>query len=118
MIGEDDLNLYKVTESCQDAVDEVLQFFTKYHSMRYVRNKLVLRVSEPLPEGLVDQFNQNYQDILANGRFEYGGALPEEADEPELADMGRLSFAFDRRSLGRLRRLIDCINAGRLLDTD
>ncbi len=37
-------------------------------------------------------------------------ALPEERDEPELKQLPRLVFAFDRRSLGRLRQLIDMIN--------
>ena len=35
-------------------------------------------------------------------------------DEPDLIDLPRLMFNFDRRSLGRLRQLIDCINRGRV----
>ena len=38
-------------------------------------------------------------------------ALPEEANEPELAQLPRLTFRFDRHAVGRLRQLIDVINA-------
>ena len=46
MISPDDLSLYKLTDSVEEAVDEILQFFSVYHSMRYVKNKLVLRLKE------------------------------------------------------------------------
>jgi len=36
--------------------------------------------------------------------------LPAEANDPHLASLPRLRFRFDRRSLGRLRMLIDTIN--------
>ena len=48
---------------------------------------------------------------LAGGEFEQTGALPEEANEPELAALPRLRFRFDRHAIGRLRQLIDVINA-------
>ena len=48
MISSEDLSLYKVTNNCQEAVDEVLAFFRVYHSMRYVRNQLVFRLQEEL----------------------------------------------------------------------
>src|SRR5690606_12834797 len=106
----EDCYLYKVTDSCQEAVDEVLGFFRVYHSMRYVKSKLVFRLHSPLTPAFLDQVNQSFSDILTHGRFEQSGPLREEKDEPELADLPRLVFAFDRRSLGRLRQLIDAIN--------
>ncbi len=37
-------------------------------------------------------------------------ALPEEANEPELAHLHRLCLTFDRKAYGRLRQLIDRLN--------
>ncbi len=80
--------------------------------MRYVKNKLVFRLREkPGPEFLAD-INREFPDILAGGDFTIGGPLPEERDEPELAHLTRLVFRFNRRSLGRLRQLIDALNRG------
>jgi hypothetical protein len=112
MISPDDLYLYKLTDDVQVAVDEILQFFKVYHSMRYVRNKLVLRLKElPKPE-LVEAINARFTDILSGGDFTLSGPLAEEKDEPELAPLSRLVFRFNRRSLGRLRLLIDALNRG------
>jgi uncharacterized protein (TIGR00730 family) len=116
MISPEDRYLYKVTDSCQAAVDEVMQFFRVYHSMRYVKSKLVLRLQHELSPDFLQDLNQRYAGILTHGAFEYSAPLREEKDEPELAHLARLVFAFNRRSLGRLRRLIDSVNAGEVLD--
>jgi hypothetical protein len=51
-------------------------------------------------------------DILIEGEFRQTGPLRAELDETHLADLPRLAFHFNRRDLGRLRQLIDCINRG------
>jgi len=112
MIDRNDLSLYKRTDDVLEAVREILQFFRVYHSMRYVRSKLVLRLRQALDEELLDQINAHFSGILAGGRFTQGGPLPEEKDEPDLAHLPRLIFRFNRQDLGRLRQLIDCLNRG------
>jgi uncharacterized protein (TIGR00730 family) len=113
MIDRDDLNLYKITDRVDEAVEEILRFFQVYHSMRYVRDKLVFRLSAPLSDELLDEINTQFCDLLTSGRFDISGPLPEERDEPELATLPRLVFSFNRRDHGRLRQLIDCVNSGR-----
>jgi hypothetical protein len=112
MISPEDLSLYKVTDSLDEAVAEVLGFFRVYHSMRYVRDKLVLRIQTPLPSALLNDINREFADILVAGKIEAGEALEAELDEPDLTGLPRLILSFNRRSLGRLRQLIDCINRG------
>jgi uncharacterized protein (TIGR00730 family) len=48
LISPDDIHLYKVTDSVQETVDEVLKFYRVYHSMRYVDDQLVLRINQSL----------------------------------------------------------------------
>jgi uncharacterized protein (TIGR00730 family) len=112
MISPDDLSLYRLTDRVDTAVGEILQFFKVYQSMRYVKNKLVLRLKEaPTPE-LLAAINVAFADIVNGGDFTVGGPLGEEKDEPDLAALPRLIFRFNRRSLGRLRQLIDALNCG------
>jgi uncharacterized protein (TIGR00730 family) len=117
MISSDDLSLYKVTDDCQAAVDEVLNFFRLYHSMRYVKHRLVFRLREELHPLLVADLNEHFADILSDGQFVQRGPLSDERDEPELASLPRLVFHFNRRDLGRLRLLIDAINRGSVTAT-
>jgi uncharacterized protein (TIGR00730 family) len=110
MISAADLALFKITDSVEEAVAEVLTFYRIYHSMRYVEDDLVLRLQHSLPEKLLERIRQDFADIVNSGTFEQTTALPEEANDPHLAALPRLRFRFDRRSLGRLRMLIDLIN--------
>ncbi len=110
MISPEDVRLYKITNSVDEAIDETLSFYKVYHSMRYVQDRLVLRLKERLSDEHLDRIQDQFADILVDGKYEQGDALPEESGEPDLAHMPRLVFHFNRRSLGHLRRLIDCIN--------
>jgi uncharacterized protein (TIGR00730 family) len=110
-ISPHDLNLFRVTDSVEEAVKEVTGFYRIYHSMRYVRGDLVLRLRTRLNDHLLERIRWGFGDILAGGKFEQVDASPEEANEPDLLNLPRLKFRFDRHAIGRLRRLIDTINA-------
>ena len=111
MISPEDARLYKVTNSVDEAVQEVLGFYRVYHSMRYVGHELVFRLNSPINAETLETIQQDFSDILVDGTFRLSAALPEEENESELAAMPRLVFHFDRRSLARLRMLIDLVNA-------
>jgi uncharacterized protein (TIGR00730 family) len=110
MISPEDVNLYKITNSIDDTIEEVLGFYSVYHSMRYVRDSVVFRLKRELSLEHIERLQNRFSDILVKGFFQQRGALPEEAGEPELADLPRLVFHFNRRNLGRLRLLINAIN--------
>ena len=110
MISPEDLSLYKVTDDLDFAVEEILNFYRCFHSMRYVDDMLVFRLHQPLSDHKLEEINTTFGDILSSGEFGVSGPLDEERDEPQLKDMQRLVFHFNRRSLGRLRQLIDNLN--------
>lgn len=115
LISPEDVHLYKVTESIDDSVSEVLDFFRVYHSMRFVRNQLVLRLKTRPSDELLAGINATFTDICTEGGFELRGPLPAEREENDLVDMSRLVFRFNRRSQGRLRLLIDSLNQGQIV---
>lgn len=116
MVCQEDLSLFMRTDRVEEAVAEVLRFYRVYHSMRYVKGKLAFRLREPVGEERLAAINDGFADILAGGQFTTSGPLAEERDEPDLAEMPRLVFPFNRRNYGRLRQLIDYLNTGRLPD--
>lgn len=118
MISPEDVHLYRITNDFNAAADEIMDFFRVYHSMRYVKKKLVFRLQTPLSMELLNEINEEFVDILAEGQFEQRAALSVEKDEPDLAALPRLVFQFNRRSLGRLRLLIDVINRGRISERE
>jgi hypothetical protein len=112
LISPEDMALFKVTDSVEEAVAEVLGFYRVFHSMRYVGGDLVLRLQHRLGEPLLEQIRTEFADIVVGGTFEQTNALPAEANDVLVAHLPRLRFRFDRRNLGRLRQLVDLINRG------
>ena len=110
MISPEDVRLYKITNSVDEAIEETLNFYRVYHSMRYINNRLVFRLKAPLADSKLAYIQEHYSDILVDGTYEQTAALPEETGEADLNGLPRLVFHFNRRALGRLRMLIDCIN--------
>lgn len=111
MISDEDFALYKVTDRVGKAVDEVLTFYRTYNSQRYVRKHLVFRLNQRITDEQLAGINEHFADLLADGKFELRDALKEESDDMELAGLPRLVFHFNRRDYGRLRLLIDALNA-------
>jgi hypothetical protein len=108
MISEEDLSLYKVTDNVQEAVDYILEFYRNYHSQRFVRDDLVLRMRRPLTERQIDALNDEFAAIIKQGRIYQTGPLE---GETQHLNLPRLAFNFNRQSYARLRILIDRINA-------
>jgi uncharacterized protein (TIGR00730 family) len=110
MIAKEDRRLYLVTSDYQEAVDEVIEFFRVFHSMRFVGDRLVLRLKKELTEQQLAELTSGFGDILKSGEIEQRGPFKAESNEPELDHLSRLVFHFNRRSHGRLRMMIDQIN--------
>ncbi|MFO0790839.1 MAG: TIGR00730 family Rossman fold protein [Pirellulales bacterium] len=105
MVSPEDMSLFLVTDSVPATVDEILRFYRVFDDMEYVNNRLVLHLKEPLAAAKQDRIQREFTDILNDGDFRHeveslnGGA-----------GTARLTFHFNRRSLGRLRQLINTIN--------
>ena len=110
LISPEDLGLFKITSSVEEAIEEIRTFYTRFHSIRYVGRQLAMRLKSPISAEHLEAIHAQFSDLLLEGTFELRGALPEELDEPDLKDFPRLVFASNRRSAARLRQLIDVIN--------
>jgi uncharacterized protein (TIGR00730 family) len=110
LISEHDLALYKITDNIDAAVEEVRRFFSNYHSIRYSRDELVIRLHRKPTDAQLAEINDRFAEIKVKGEFRVSGPLPIEKDEPSLNNLHRLIFTFNRRDHGKLRMLIDYLN--------
>ncbi len=110
-ISATDLNLFERVDSAAEAIQRIDRFYLRYHSLRYVRDKLVLRLSAAVSGQVVRDLRCRFADLLKpQGDLLISGPLPEEGDEPEIKHLPRLIVDFNRQDFGRLRQLIDAIN--------
>ncbi|MGE0085215.1 MAG: TIGR00730 family Rossman fold protein [Desulfococcaceae bacterium] len=111
-ISPDDFNLFVRLASVEDTVAHIRRFYYRYHSLRYVREQLLIRMLSEIPDRIIAEMKEEFADILIpGGTIRMSCALPEESEEPEIAHLPRLLIDFNRISFGRLRLLIDRINS-------
>lgn len=110
LISPPDVSLYTIVHSAEEAVDEIRTFYSTYHSYRQVDRMLVIRCEKELPDAVIHQLNEQFADIITTGKITRTDPLPQEANEPELLSKPRIAFAYNHKSAGRLRQLIDRIN--------
>ena len=109
-ISQEDPSLYTVTDSLDVACQTIKDFYRVYHSSRYVGKLLVMRLKLELSEAAVESLNQEFNDILVEGKIKKSLVLPEEMKDVETATLPRLTFYFNQKSLGRLYQLIAKVN--------
>jgi len=109
-ISKQDLSLFKIVEDTEVAVQEIKRFYSNYHSYRFVKQVLVIRLIHPPTAALIDRLNEDFRDILIKGKVRQTGPLQEEKDDPETLSFYRLLVPFNRKDFGRLREMIDVIN--------
>ena len=107
MISEEDLGLYSICHTPAQAVEVVERFYRTYHSSRYVRDDLVIRINHAVSQEAVEALNDEFGVLIKSGRIVQRGAYAEENDHLELP---RLAFTHTRHKFGLVRKLIDRIN--------
>ena len=110
LIEEEDVHLFRIVYDVEEAVAEITRFYRTYHSMRFVNGQLILRLEHAVGTVQMEQLNRDFSDIVLEGRITETAPLPEEADEPHLSALPRITFSFNKKNFGRLRQMIDAIN--------
>jgi len=110
-ISKSDLTLFEMVDSADDAVERINRFYFRYHSMRYIDDRLVIRLSSGIDQQKMGELRVRFSDTLrSQGEIYLSGPLPEEIDEPEIGHLPRLILDFKRENFRRLKELIDAIN--------
>lgn len=110
MISEDDFNLFRIYNNIEEAADYINNFYRRYHSLRYIGDKVVIRLNTPLPESLLADLREEYADFFGDYGMQKSEALPEEQDEPDLLNLPRLVLKANRKQPVRLYCLIRSLN--------
>ncbi len=112
LISPTDMNLVRVCQSVDDAVDEVCRFYSTYHSLRFVRGDLILRLHRQPDDAELAVLSDRYSDIIESGRIERVPTSDAEHRDNDVPDLARIGFRFDRHGWARVRSMIDDLNDG------
>lgn len=110
LICPEDLYLYQITDDADQAVKWITRFYRNFHSTRFVKDLLVVRLRYAPSPSAIEALNEDFADIIAGEKIHVIEATPEEREDNDFVDLARIAFQFDRRNYGRLRQLIDVLN--------
>lgn len=107
-VSPEDEHLFYLAKSPQDAADHVLRFYKVYHSARYVRDDLVIRVKKQLTDAQLAELNRDFAVLVRSGTIAH---VQPYAPEQDHLDLPRIAFTHTKHKFGLVRALIDRINS-------
>jgi uncharacterized protein (TIGR00730 family) len=110
LISPDDLNLYQITDNADEAVKIISRFYRNFDSTRFIKERFVIRMKNAPSASALAALNEDFGDIIMEGKIEIVQPTPEEVEDKDRLDLVRIGFNFNRRDYGRLRQLIDVLN--------
>lgn len=111
LISKSDFHLIRIVHTAGEAVDEIVNFYKLFHSYRWVRERMVIRIHKPLAEAALARLNETFAQLLIDGKIEQCGPLPEEKDDVGLKNLRRIVLTPHKHDFGMIRLLIDSINS-------
>ncbi len=106
-ISEEDLHLYYRAPNVESGAKHIEQFYRRYHSYRYVKEFLVIRLIKKLTQEQLAILNQNFKLLAKEGEIVETLPFEEETDHLTLP---RIAFLHTHKNFGLLRAMIDQIN--------
>ncbi len=112
LIDAHDMDLVYFTHDPRDAAQYICDFYHIYHSMRFVKDMLVLRLQRKLERNELAILNREFKDIIVKGSIrQILEPLEDERETVHHHDHPRIYFHFMRNHFFRLHHLIQRINA-------
>ncbi|HKJ05180.1 MAG TPA: TIGR00730 family Rossman fold protein [Geopsychrobacteraceae bacterium] len=112
LISGEDFSLFSITSDPVEAVQFIDDFYRNFHSLRFVGQKLVIRLNKSLDSSHLQILSNEFSEIIRpGGSMHLSGPLPEEKDQPDLLLLPRLCLDFNRRSYGLLKAFIRRISS-------
>ncbi len=109
-ISPEDMGLFTLVESVDNAVDVITSFYRVYHSIKYYQDLTILRINAVLSDAFLARLHNEFSDILVSGTFEQTLPGDLEIDQKDYPEKARLVFKFNKINFGRLCQLIRLIN--------
>jgi uncharacterized protein (TIGR00730 family) len=111
LIDDDDLDLILCTEDVHVAANEVVGFYRNYRSLRWVGDQLVLRMEHAPTDEQLAGLRQQFDEIATDGKIDRTEPLPAEVRDDDHLELARIALRYNGFAAGKLRRLINAINA-------
>jgi uncharacterized protein (TIGR00730 family) len=110
LVSPGDTGLYRITDSCEEAVEEIRRFYANYDSIRYVGDQLVMRLRVAPTDEQLAQLTERFGHLVSEGAIRRVEPFAIERRHHDRLDLARIAFRFAKHRYGDLRAMIDVLN--------
>ncbi len=111
MVDPDDVSLYRIHHDANGVAEEIEGFYMNYHSIRFVGDRLIIRLRDLPSPSRLDQLRRDFADLSRGGFIEAVEPTSAEIADADQLALARLAVDYDTRHAAGLRLLIDRLNA-------
>ena len=111
LVSANDRSLYTITDSCAVACETIERFYSNYDSIRFVGDRLVIRVRQAPSDEQLTSLNERYGHLVASGSIQRSEATRAERRDGDKLDLERISFDFTKHGYSDLISMINDTNA-------
>ena len=97
--------------SWSSTVAEITGFWRNYHSLRWVGDRLVIRLRRAPSDADLAALNEQFAGILVSGEIERAEPMRTERADNDALEQPRIRLTPARRKVGELHELIRAVNA-------
>ena len=111
LVSASDTALYTITDSVDEACRIIDDFYSNYHSIRFVGDELVMRMRRAPDDARLAELNREYAHLVESGEITRVGPFRIEVRDDDHLDLERIAFRFTKHGYGDLIRMIGDLNA-------
>lgn len=111
LVSPGDTGLYRITDSSEEACSIIESFYSNYRSLRFVGDRLVLRVEQGPTDEQLAGLNERFGHLCATGVIERAGPSRVERRDDDRLDLDRVAFDFTKHGYGDVISMIAEINS-------
>ncbi len=111
LVSADDTGLYRITDSSDEACSIIERFYANYRSLRFVGDRMVLRLQQGPTDDQLDQLNERFAHLCATGTIERAEPSRVERRDDDSLDLQRIAFDFTKHGYGDVIQMIGLINS-------
>ena len=111
LVAPGDTKLYRITNSSEEAVQEIERFYASFDSIRYIGGNLVIRLRVAPTDSQLGELNERFSHLVAEGEIRRVEPFSIERRQNDRLEFARIALNFAKHGYGDLRALIDVLNS-------
>lgn len=110
-VSPHDTNLFTITDSVDEAVAVIRGFWRNYQSLRWVGDRLVIRLRAGPSDDEMAWLNEEFAGLCRSGTIDRTDPMPPEVNDDDELHLPRIVLRYDVRKGGEFRRMISALNS-------